>query len=93
MLFGFPSNSDFMQVLNVGILYVNYYIYIQRLFNNNALDLYACLNHLKQAFHTEEKIRRKKNSSSTILSVRIYKTIMKIVYIIMYLRLSIHCQK
>ncbi len=49
--------------------------------------LYTCLNQLKQALKTEEnkckkkyviKIIRKKYSSSTTLSIRIYKAIMKI---------------
>ncbi len=47
ILFSFPSNSDVMQVLHFCILYAKYYIYIQR-FNNNTLDLYDCLNQLKQ---------------------------------------------
>ncbi len=60
-------------------------------------DLYTCLNQLKQALKTEEKyvikIIRKKNSSSTTLSMRIYKAIMKILYVIIYLILCIHCLK
>ncbi len=36
---------------------------------------------------------RKKNSSSATLSMRIYKAIMKILYVIMHLRLCIHCLK
>ncbi len=38
ILFGFPSNSDTMQVLNF-------------LFNNNTLDLYVCLTQLKQYYN------------------------------------------
>ncbi len=45
-----------MQVLNFCILYAKYYIHIQCLFNNNTLDLYACLTQLKQALKTEENI-------------------------------------
>ncbi len=56
---------------------------------NNTLGLYTCLNQHKQALKTEEnickKIRRKKNFSNTTLFMRIYKAIMKILYIIMYL--------
>ncbi len=40
ILFGFPSNSNIMQVLNFCILYAKY-INVQRLFNDNTLDLYA----------------------------------------------------
>ncbi len=61
ILFGFPSNSDVMQVLNICILYAKYYIYIQHLFNNNILDLYTCLNKLKQALQTEEYICKQNN--------------------------------
>ncbi len=38
------------------------YIYIQRLFNNDALDLYVCLTQLKQALQIEENICRKNNN-------------------------------
>ncbi len=56
ILCGFPSDSDTMQVLNLCILFAKYYIYIQRLFNNNTLDLYDCLTQLKQALQIEENI-------------------------------------
>ncbi len=45
-----------MHVFNFCILYAKYYIYIQRLHKNNTLDLYTCLNQLKQALKTEENI-------------------------------------
>ncbi len=48
-----------MQVLNFCILYAKYYVYIQHLFNNNTLDLYACLAQLKQALKREENICKK----------------------------------
>ncbi len=63
ILFGFPSNSDVMQVLNFCILYAKYYIYIQRLFNNNTLDL----NQLKQALKTEENICKNNNNKEKFL--------------------------
>ncbi len=53
--FGLPSNSAIMLVHNFCILFAKYYIYIQRLFNNNTLDLYACPTQLKQALKIEEK--------------------------------------
>ncbi len=43
-----------MQVLNYCILYAKRYIYIQRLFNNNTLDLYDCLTQIKQTLQIEE---------------------------------------
>ncbi len=64
ILFGFPSNSDVMQLLNFCILYAKYYIYIQRLFNNNTFDLYTCLN---QAFKTEENICKTNNKKEKSL--------------------------
>ncbi len=70
--------TNVMQVLNFCILYAKYYIYIQSLFNNYTLDLYTCLDQLKQALKTEENICKKNNmiiwkkySSSTTLSMRI----------------------
>ncbi len=73
ILFGFPSNSDVMQVLNFFILYAKYYIYIQRIFNNNTLDLYACLNQLKQALRTEENICKTNNKKEKLLKYNFIK--------------------
>ncbi len=42
-------------------------MYIQRLFNNNTLDLYTCLNQLEQALKTEENICKKNNKKETFL--------------------------
>ncbi len=67
ILFGFPSNSDVMQVLNVCILYAKYYINIQCLLNNNTFDFYACLNQLKQALTTEENICKTNNKKEKFL--------------------------
>ncbi len=47
IIFECPLNTDAMQVLNFCILYTKYYICIQRLFNKNELDLYACLAQIK----------------------------------------------
>ncbi len=50
-----------MQVLNffiLNILYTKYYIYIQRLFNKNELDLYACLAQVKLALEIQYKISK-----------------------------------
>ncbi len=65
-----------MHVLNFCTLYAKYYIYLQRLFNNNALDLYVCLTQLKQALKIEENICRKNNNEDKFfkfhLSMRNY---------------------
>ena len=56
ILFGFPGTTDIIHVLNFCILYTKYYIYIQRLYNNNKLDLYTCLIQLKDALKMEHNI-------------------------------------
>ncbi len=47
-----------------------YYIYIQRLFNNNALDFYVCLTQLNQALKIEENIYRKNNNEDNFFKFR-----------------------
>ncbi len=51
IILGFPNNTDAIQVLNLCTIYAKYYIYIQRLFTNNVLELYACLMQLKLALY------------------------------------------
>ncbi len=53
IIFGFLSDSDVIEVLNYCVLYVKYYIYIQRLYNNNKLNLFAYLSQLKYAIKVE----------------------------------------
>ncbi len=76
MLFGFPLNNDVMHALNICTLYAKYYIYIQRVFNNNIRDLYVCLTQLKQALKIDEHICRKTNKEDNFfkfhLSMRKY---------------------
>ncbi len=50
-----------MHVLNFCILYTKYYIYIQRLFNKNELDLYACLAQVELALEIEYNICNNSN--------------------------------
>ncbi len=63
------------------------HIYIQCLFDNNTLHLYACLTRLKQALQIKEniciKIKMKKNSSHSTLYMIIYKTIVETIHAIM----------
>ncbi len=65
-----------MHLLNFSTLYAKYYIYIQLLFDNNALDLYSRLTQLKQALKIEENICRKNNNEDKFfkfhLSMRNY---------------------
>ncbi len=63
IIFGFPSNNEAIQVLNVCLLYTKYYIYIQCLFHCNKLDLYACLTQLKFALDIEYNICKSTNNA------------------------------
>ncbi len=45
-----------MSVINFCILYIKYYIYTQRLFNNNQLDVDSCKVLLKSVLETEKEI-------------------------------------
>ncbi len=98
ILFGFRSNSDLMQLLNFCTLYAKYYIYISNVYLiiTHLISIPAWTN-LSKAWKQKKlyvkQMIRKTNSSSTTLSMRIYKAIMKILYVIMYLRLCIHCLK
>ncbi len=58
---GFPETSDDILVLKYCILYTKYYIFIQRLFNNNELDLYVCKTQVKLALNIEHSICKKRN--------------------------------
>ncbi len=56
ILFGFVDSYSITDVLNYCILYAKYYIYIQRLFNQRKLDVYACLTLLRNAVTIEWQI-------------------------------------
>ncbi len=58
---GFHETSDDILVLNYCILYTKYYIFIQRLFNNNELDLYVCQTEVKLALNFEHSIHKNRN--------------------------------
>ncbi len=62
IILGFPLNSDAIQVLNFCLLYTKYYIYIQRLFHGNKLDLYACLTQIKFALEIQYNICKSTNN-------------------------------
>ncbi len=51
-----PLNSDAIQVLIFCLLHTKYYIYIQRLFHGNKLNLYSCLAQLKFGLEIEYNI-------------------------------------
>ncbi len=53
ILFGFVGSNGITDVLNYCILYAKYYIYIQRLFNQNKHDGYAYMTLLKNTLTIE----------------------------------------
>ncbi len=61
ILMWFPETSDDILVLNYCILYTKYYSFIQRLFNNNELDLYVCQTQVKLALNIVHSICKKGN--------------------------------
>ncbi len=67
ILMGFPETSDDIIVLNYCILYTEYYIFIQRLFNNNELDLYVCQPQVKLALNIEHSICKKRNENQKFI--------------------------
>ncbi len=56
IIFGFPDNDDNTKVLNHCILLAKYHIYIQKLKDNDNIDMYAYLAFLKQQLSIEEQI-------------------------------------
>ncbi len=63
IIFGFPDpipeTREKIHVINLCIFDIKYYIYIQRLFNNNQLDVYSCQAQLKCALKTKYEICKK----------------------------------
>ncbi len=80
IIFGFPEGNilirENMSVINFCIIYIKYYIYIQRLFNN-LLDVYACKVILKSVLEAEKDICTRNgktgNLENIILSMGIHK--------------------
>ncbi len=54
--YGFVGSNGITDVSNYCILYAKYYIYIQRLFNQNKYDVYARLTLLKNTLIIEWEI-------------------------------------
>ncbi len=54
-----------MSGINFCIIYIKYYIYIQRLFNNNLLDVYACKVLLKSVLEAEKDICARNGKTGT----------------------------
>ncbi len=62
IIFGFPGDSDVIEVLNYYVLYAKYYICIQCLYNNNKLSLFAYMSQLKYAMEIESNICKSQNN-------------------------------
>ena len=62
ILFGFPIEGDVFEVLNYCILVAKFYIYRQRLFNDNDIDLFSCLVELKYNIKIEYGICKNNNT-------------------------------
>ncbi len=60
-MFGFPTNNDEIFVLNYCILHTKYYIYIQRLFNQNNTYIHSCIAQLKHRLEIQYNICEKEN--------------------------------
>ena len=62
ILFGFPNSDDDTIALNYCILCAKYYVYIQRLVNENRIDFYEFLVQLKFKLSIEKSICKQNNS-------------------------------
>ncbi len=71
-MLGFPHNKEEIQVLNYCMLHTKYYIYIQRLYNQNNLDIHSCLAQLKNRLGVEYNISKKYNNESKFEEILIY---------------------
>ncbi len=60
-----PKTKDKIHVTNYCIFYIKYYIYIQKLFNKNHLDVYSCQLQLKHAIEIEYEICNKNKTLVT----------------------------
>jgi hypothetical protein len=56
ILFGYQSKEETLNVLNYCLLHAKFYVYKQRLFHNNSLDLYKFLVQLKYKLQIEYTI-------------------------------------
>ncbi len=66
IFFGFPGSSDGVNVINYCILYAKYYIYLEKLKDNNKkpsfnLDFLGYLCYLKEILKMEQNICLKRN--------------------------------
>ncbi len=71
ILFGFVGSNGIIDVLNYCILYAKYYIYTQRLFNQNKLDVYVYLTFLKNTLTKEGQISINNNKLDKLEKISI----------------------
>ncbi len=75
----FSNDSDVIEVLTYCVLYAKFYIYIQRLYNKNTLDLYAYLSQLKYAMEVDYKICKNQNNEKKFAKYNfVYANLLKI---------------
>ena len=58
-----PDKKEMIHVFNYCLFYAKHYIYIQKLFQNGVLDLYACKVQIKNAVEIEQRICTNKGES------------------------------
>ncbi len=79
IIFGFRGDSHVKEVLNYCVLYAKYYIYIQHLYNNNKLELFAYLSQLKYAMEIKSTICKSQNNEKKFAKYNfVYENIYKI---------------
>ncbi len=76
ILFGYlnpsPKSKNKIHLINNCIFYIKYYIYIQKLFNKNHLDVYSCQMQLKHALEIEYGICNKNQTLVKFESLILY---------------------
>ncbi len=60
-LYGYPGEEDIIQILNYCVLLAKYFIYTNKLNDNNTLDLYSYLVLLKRKIYFEKTICTQQN--------------------------------
>ena len=65
ILFGFQVDEDVFKVFNYCVLVAKYYVYKQKLFNDNKIDNYEYLCELKYKLQVEENVCKKNGTTDT----------------------------
>ena len=65
-MLGFPGSDNFVRLLNYCVLFGKFFVYSNKISENNRLDFYAYLVQLKQELHMEMKACSKSDYSEFI---------------------------